>query len=500
MSISTKNALRALEKQLYAYNYAQALMSCDEATAAPPCSEAGRAEAAEVLSRAAFALLVNGDTAALLRQAAETDLDPQLAAEVRELQRRYDEIARIPADEYAAFTRLVQQAIPAWGRAKRANDFAAFAPYLESIVGARRKQAAYFAPERHPYEVLLDRYERGLTIATCDRFFAELRETILPLLDQIRSHGTPVRTDFLDNDWPLPAQQALAREIMRRWGLDPDHCVLAESEHPFTEGLWHGDVRITTHYMPRDMVSSLYSVAHEGGHALYELNVDAAYDYTVLAGGSTMALHESQSRLFENLVGRSKAFLQGLWPALTDLFPSQLAGVSLEEFYRAVNRAEPGLIRTDADELTYSLHIMVRYELEKALIEGSLAVRDLPAAWNAKYRQYLGVDVPDDAHGVLQDIHWACGDLGYFPSYALGSAYGAQAWDDLNARFGAGVLDAQLAAGNLEPLKGALRDRLWKYGASREPAELVKSLCGGDFDVRHYTRYLRDKYAALYAL
>ena len=167
MSISTKNALRALEKQLYAYNYAQALMSCDEATAAPPCSEAGRAEAAEVLSRAAFALLVNGDTAALLRQAAaETNLDPQLAAEVRELQRRYDEIARIPADEYAAFTRLVQQAIPAWGRAKRANDFAAFAPYLESIVEARRKQAAYFAPERHPYEVLLDRYERGLTIAT----------------------------------------------------------------------------------------------------------------------------------------------------------------------------------------------------------------------------------------------------------------------------------------------------------------------------------------------
>ena len=215
MSISTKNALRALEKQLYAYNYAQALMSCDEATAAPPCSEAGRAEAAEVLSRAAFALLVNDDTAALLRQAAaETDLDPQLAAEVRELQRRYDEIARIPADEYAAFTRLVQQAIPAWGRAKRANDFAAFAPYLESIVDARRKQAAYFAPERHPYEVLLDRYERGLTIATCDRFFAELRETILPLLDQIRSHGTPVRTDFLDNDWPLPAQQALALSLI----------------------------------------------------------------------------------------------------------------------------------------------------------------------------------------------------------------------------------------------------------------------------------------------
>lgn len=493
--------LRTLEKQLYAYNYAEALMGIDEATAAPAHSEAGRAEAAEVLSRASFDCLVNDGTAALLREAAaQAGTDAQADAEVRELQRRYDEIARIPADEYAAFTRLVQQATPAWGRAKRGNDFAAFAPYLEQIVDARRRQAACFAPDKDPYEVLLDRYERGLTVAACDAFFAELRETILPLLDEIRRRGKPVRTDFLDQDWPLPAQQQLAREIMRLWGLDPDHCVLAESEHPFTDGLWRGDVRITTHYMPRDMVSSLYSVAHEGGHALYELNVDPAYDYTVLTGGSTMALHESQSRLFENLVGRSRSFLHALWPVLTGLFPAQLAGVSEAELYRAVNRAEPGLIRTEADELTYSLHIMVRYELEKALIGGSLTVAELPAAWNAKYKEYLGLDVPDDAHGVLQDIHWAMGDLGYFPSYALGSAYGAQAWDDLNAAFGPGALDAQLAAGNLEPLKTALRDRLWRYGNSREPAELVRSLCGGAFDPKHYTGYLKRKYTELYAL
>ena len=501
MQNQTLTELRRLEKQLYAYGYAQALMSCDEATAAPPCSEAGRAEAAEVLSRAAFDLLVNDDTAALLRRAAaEAGDDARMAAEARELQRRYDEIARIPAEEYAAFTRLVQQAVPAWGRAKRGGGFAGFAPCLEQIVAARRRQAACFAPDRDPYEVLLDRYERGLTIADCDAFFDRLRQTILPLLEEIRRRGKPVRTDFLDQDWPLDAQRRLARAVMEIWGLDPDHCVLAESEHPFTEGLWRGDVRITTHYMPRDMVSSLYSVAHEGGHALYELNVDPACDYTVLAGGATMALHESQSRLFENLVGRSRAFLRHLWPVLTDLFPAQLAGVSQEEFYRAVNRAEAGLIRTDADELTYSLHIMVRYELEKELIRGSLAVVDLPAAWNAKYKEYLGLDVPDDARGVLQDIHWACGDLGYFPSYALGSAYAAQAWDDLDRQFGPGVLDGQLAAGNLAPLKAALRDRLWQYGAAREPAELVRSLCGGSFDPAHYTDYLRRKYTDLYEL
>ena len=417
--------LRALEKQLYAYRYALNAVDFDAETVAPEGSAEGRAEACEVLSRASFDLLVNEDTAALLRQAALDAEDEQQAAEVRELQRQYDEIAKIPAAEYAAFAKLVQQSIPVWTKAKRTNNFSLFAPYLEKIVEARRAQARYFAPDRDPYEVWLDRYERGLTIAQCDEFFATLRATIVPLLAAIRDHGAAIRTDFLDQDWPLDAQKKVSEKIMELWGLDPAHCLLAESEHPFTEGLWRGDVRITTHYMPRDMVSILYSVAHEGGHALYELNVDPACDYTVLAGGATMALHESQSRLFENLVGRSRAFLRHLWPVLTDLFPAQLAGVSQEEFYRAVNRAEAGLIRTDADELTYSLHIMVRYELEKELIRGSLAVADLPAAWNAKYKEYLGLDVPDDARGVLQDIHWACGDLGYFPSYALGSAYAA---------------------------------------------------------------------------
>lgn len=490
-------ALRALEKQLYAYQYALNVMDFDEATAAPEGSADGRAVAAEVLSRAQFDLLVNDDTAALLALAAADAETGQEQAEVRELQRQYDEICNIPADEYAAFTSLIKQSVPAWVRAKNRSDFASFAPYLEKIVAARRRQAAFIDPDRDPYEVWLDRYERGLTIARCDEFFAVLRQTIVPLLAEIRQRGRPVRTDFLDQDWPMEGQRALSARIMELWGLDPAHVALAESEHPFTSGFCRGDVRITTHYMPRDMVSNLYSVAHEGGHALYDAGSDPALDYTVLSGGSTMGLHESQSRLFENYVGRSRAFLHYLWPTLTGLFPAQLADVTEEEFYRAVNRAEPGLIRTEADELTYALHVMVRYELEKALLQGTLAVADLPAAWNARYREYLGVEIPDDAHGVLQDIHWACGDLGYFPSYALGSAYGAQAMDDLRRTLD---LDAQLAAGDLQPLKNALSDRLWKYGQSREPAWLAESLCGGPFDPGHFTRYLREKYTALYDL
>ena len=490
-------ALRGLEKQLYAYQYALSVMEFDEATAAPADSADGRAVAAEVLSRAKFDLLINDDTAALLALAAEEAEDGQEKAEVRELQRQYDEICNIPAEEYAAFASLTQQAVPAWAKAKRSNDFAAFAPYLEKIVAARRRQAACIDPNRDPYEVWLDRYERGLTIARCDAFFATLRKTIVPLLADIQKRGRPVRTDFLRQDWPMDAQRALSAKIMELWGLDPAHVALSESEHPFTSGFWRGDVRITTHYQPTDMVSNLYSVAHEGGHALYDAGSDPALDFTVLSGGSTMGLHESQSRLFENYVGRSAAFLRYLWPTLTELFPAQLAGVTCEEFYRAVNRAEPGLIRTEADELTYALHVMVRYELEKALIQGTLTVAELPAAWNAKYKEYLGVEVPDDTRGVLQDIHWACGDMGYFPSYALGSAYAAQAMDDLRTTLD---VDAQLAAGDLRPLKEALSARLWKYGQSREPQWLVQSLCGGPFDAAHYTGYLTRKYTELYEL
>lgn len=319
----------------------------------------------------------------------------------------------------------------------------------------------------------------------------------MPLLADIQARGKAVRTDFLDQVWPLDGQRAVSQKIMELWGLDPAHCYLAESEHPFTTEFWRGDVRITTHYMERDMFSNLYSVAHEGGHALYELNIDPAYDYTAVTGGATMGLHESQSRLFENLVGRSRAFVSFLYPTLREIFPDQLADVTAEEVWRAVNRAEPGLIRTEADELTYALHIMVRYELEKALMQGTLAVADLPAAWNAKYKDYLGVDVPDDAHGCLQDIHWAMGDLGYFPSYALGSAYGAQAVDDLRKTMD---LDAQWAAGDLEPLKAALKARVWQWGCMKEPQWLVESLCGGKFDPHHFTEYLKKKYTELYEL
>lgn len=488
--------LRALEKQLYAYLYAMTVIDFDAETVAPEGSADGRAEATEVLSRASFDLLVNDGTAALLKEAAADAETEQERAEVRNLQRQYDEIARIPADEYAAFTKLCSQSVPAWTKAKRTNDFSLFAPYLEKLIAARRAQAWYFAPDRDPYEVLLDRYEKGLTIAQCDEFFATLRETIVPLLADIRTRGKAVRTDFLDQEWPIDAQRRVSKKIMELWGLDPAHCYLAESEHPFTTEFWRGDVRITTHYMPRDIFSNLYSVAHEGGHALYELNINPDYDYTVVTHGATMGIHESQSRLFENLVGRSRAFVHYLYPTLKELFPAQLADVSAEEIWRAVNRAEPGLIRTEADELTYCLHVMVRYEIEKQLIGGTLEAKDVPAVWAKLYKEYLGIEVPNDRDGCLQDSHWSGGAFGYFPSYALGSAYGAQMLRRMEQDVD---VWGAAAKGDLTPITAWLREKVHQYGGLMEPADVVKNACG-DFSAEDYIQYLTRKYTELYGL
>lgn len=488
--------LRALEKQLYAYLYAMTVIDFDAETVAPEGSADGRAEATEVLSRASFDLLVNDGTAALLKEAAADAETEQERAEVRNLQRQYDEIARIPADEYAAFTKLCSQSVPAWTKAKRTNDFSLFAPYLEKLIAARRAQARYFAPDRDPYEVLLDRYEKGLTIAQCDEFFATLRETIVPLLADIQTRGKAVRTDFLDQEWPIDAQRRVSKKIMELWGLDPAHCYLAESEHPFTTEFWRGDVRITTHYMPRDIFSNLYSVAHEGGHALYELNINPDYDYTVVTHGATMGIHESQSRLFENLVGRSRAFVHYLYPTLKELFPAQLADVSAEEIWRAVNRAEPGLIRTEADELTYCLHVMVRYEIEKQLIGGTLEAKDVPAVWAKLYKEYLGIEVPNDRDGCLQDSHWSGGAFGYFPSYALGGAYGAQMLRRMEQDVD---VWGAAAKGDLTPITAWLREKVHQYGGLMEPADVVKNACG-DFSAEDYIQYLTRKYTELYGL
>ena len=449
--------------------------------------------------RASTLMLPGEETVALLEflDAHKSELNEKQQRMVFLLIKDIRNMQKIPMDEYVAYQQLLVEADDVWHRAKETSDFALFEPVLEKIFETNIRFAHYCASEKDPYDYWLSEYEDGLTMAQCDEFFATLREHIVPLLKKIKEKPQ-VDDAMLHGHFSEEKQAQLSDYLMRTMGLDLDHVGLSTTEHPFTTSLGsHFDERITTHYLEENFASSMFSVIHEGGHALYELNINPDYDYTVVTHGATMGIHESQSRLFENLVGRSRAFVHYLYPTLKKLFPAQLADVSAEEIWRAVNRAEPGLIRTEADELTYSLHIMVRYELEKALMQGTLAVADLPAAWNAKYKEYLGVDVPDDTHGCLQDIHWAMGDMGYFPSYALGSAYSAQAVDDLRKTMD---LDAQWAEGNMQPLKDALRSRVWQHGRAKEPQWLVQSLCGGAFDAAHYTNYLKNKYTELYGL
>ena len=381
-------------------------------------------------------------------------------------------------------------------RDRERSDFALFEPYLQQVFDGSRRLAEYMQPDKDPYDAQLDRFERGLTRETCDAFFAALRQELVPLIDQVKAHADRVDDAPLHRSFPVAIQREFSDFVMDVMDIDRNHCIIGETEHPFTINFSRDDVRITTNYQEDLVASSLYSVVHEGGHALYELGIRDDLQYTCLAGGVSMGVHESQSRFYENLIGRSRPFVEAIFPKMQAFFPRQLGGVSAEQFYRAVNKAQPSLIRIEADELTYCLHVMVRYEIEKQLIAGTLTAKEVPAAWAELYKEYLGVEVPNDREGCLQDSHWSGGSFGYFPSYALGSAYGAQMLRRMEQDVD---VWGAAARGDLAPITGWLREKVHQYGGLMEPADVVKNACG-DFSPEDYIQYLTRKYTELYGL
>ncbi len=492
------DALHKLEETIAAYSHVMGVSYLDAATAAPKGSYEGRGKTLGILSQVTYDLVANPDNGILLNYLEShveelSDIDRR---KTQVLRKEYDQIHRIPAEEYVAYEVLLNDAQAVWEKAKNENDFAAFAPYLEKIVEFNRKKAGYFHPEMKPYDALLNEYEEGLTMQTLDAFFAQLRETIVPLVAKIKN-APPVDDSFLNRNYPVDQQRILSDYLMDVMGLDRNYCGIAESEHPFTINFNNKDVRITTHYHADMVASSMYSVIHEGGHALYELGCGDEYNHSLLSGGVSMGIHESQSRFYENIIGRSLAFVKLIYPKLQELFPEQLGSVTAEAFYRAINQATPSLIRTEADDLTYTLHVMVRYEIEKQLIDGSLSVNDVPTAWNRLYQQYLGVDVPDDTQGCLQDSHWSGGSIGYFPSYALGSAYGPQLLATMEQEIGS--VDALVEAGDLAKVTEWLKDKIHRHASFYKPGQLFETVCG-KFDAKYYTDYLAKKYSALYNL
>ena len=414
---------------------------------------------------------------------------------MEELQRSYRQLVQIPADEYMEYAMLTNEASDVWHKAKETSDFELFRPVLERLVAFNRKFAGYYDKEKKPYDALLNEYERGTDMEFLDAFFGEVREKLVPLIEKI-GQAEQIDDSFLHRHYPVESQRRFSDYLMEVMGLDRGHCTIGETEHPFTLEFNNQDVRITTNYKEDSVADSMYSVIHEGGHAKYELGIRDEFQYTVLAGGVSMGVHESQSRFYENIIGRSRAFVEAIFPKMQEFFPEQLGDVTAEQMYRAVNKVQPSLIRTESDELTYSLHVMIRYEIEKQLIGGTLEVKDVPKVWNRLYKEYLGVDVPDDKHGCLQDSHWSGGSFGYFPSYALGSAYGAQMLQNMEKDID---VWGPVSKGDLSVVSGWLKDKVHQYGSFLEPADVVKNACG-TFDPSVYTDYLTKKYTELYRL
>lgn len=493
-----RQALKTLQAKMAAFNHAMGLIYYDGATTAPKGTAANRGQTLAVLSEESYRLATGEETVALLDllDAQKADLTAEEQREVALLLKSIRQMQKIPMDEYVAYQRLLVEADDVWHTAKEQSDFALFEPILTEIFETNRRFAGYIAPEKDPYDYWLGEYEEGLSTAVCDRFFGQVQERLVPLIARVTA-APPVDDSLLHGDFSEQAQEALSLWVMGTMGLDLDHVGLATTEHPFTTSLGsHLDERITTHYYRDDFSSSLFSVIHEGGHALYDTGSRGEFAFTVLDGGVSMGIHESQSRFYENILGRSRAFSAFLFPKLQELFPS-LAGHTAEEFYRAINRVQPSLIRTEADEVTYCLHVMVRYELEKRVMAGTLAVHDLPAEWNRLYKEYLGVDVPDDRHGVLQDSHWSGGSVGYFPSYALGSAYGAQFLRKMRQTVD---VDACIAAGNFAPVNAWNREQIWQYGCLYPADALLARVLGEPFDPSVYLDYLEQKVHDVYGV
>jgi len=489
---------RKLQRINAAYNHVLGVTYLDAATAAPKGSAAGRGQTMGILSEITYDLIANENNGALLEYL-EThidELDAQTKREVEVFRKEYDRIHRIPAKEYIDYTVLRNDSMGAWEDAKNSNDFSVFAPYLEKLVEYNQKFAGYYNPNMKPYDALLNEFEEGMNTTILDAFFAQLRETVVPLLKKV-TEADQIDDCFLFRHYPIAQQREFSDYLMEVLELDRDFCGIAETEHPFTTNFNNKDVRITTHYYEDMVASSMYSVIHEAGHAIYELGCDDQYNFSFLFGGVSMGIHESQSRFFENIIGRSFSFIQLIFPKMQEIFKEQLADVTAEQFYRAVNKAQPSLIRTEADDLSYTLHVMVRYELEKQLIAGTLAVKDVPHHWNRLYKEYLGIDVPNDKQGCLQDSHWSDGMFGYFPSYALGSAYGPQIMHIMEQEIGS--IDVLIAAGQIGKIKEWLRLHIHRYAGFIKPGELFQSVCG-QFDAKYYTDYLTKKYTKLYQL
>ena len=416
--------------------------------------------------------------------------DADDACLVRVTRRDWDRARRIPGELAGEIAQAVGETYPVWVTARENSDFESFRPSLERVVGLRRRYIECFAPYDDAYDVLLENFEPGMKTSEVREIFAVLTPA---LRDLVAENATDDEDPFMCGPFPIAAQDALSRELCEAFGATWDQFRLDTTVHPFEITFGLGDIRLTSRYAEDDLLS-LFNAMHECGHGLYEWGVSPTLERTPLCMGVSSTLHESQSRLWENVVGRSLPFWRWFYPRLQETFPVPLGSVPLEDFHRAVNRVRRSFIRVDADEMSYGLHIILRFELEQELITGRLAVKDLPDAWNSRFEELMGIAVPDDAHGVLQDAHWAGGSFGYFPTYLLGTVLSVQIWERL--RQDLPEIHEQIERGGFAELHTWLRERIYALGRKLTPAETIERVVGGPIDPQPYLAYLREKRAA----
>lgn len=497
------DGLRPLLAEIINLRRAAALLSWDQQTYMPPKGVQGRAEQLALLRRLEHERMTADDLGKLLStledQVATLDPDSDEVRLVKVTLRDYNQARKLPAALVTELSKATTLGRQAWAKARQENDFAAFVPYLERNIQLAKEVADHLGYEEHPYDALVDRSEPGMTASQLRTLFDELKAVIVPLVREIVKRQDRVDDSILHRDYDPEKQLQFGKEVITRYGYDFERGREDLTAHPFATSFGLGDVRITTRYSRNFLSEALFGTLHESGHGMYEQGINPKYDYTTLCRGASSGMHESQSRLWENLVGRSRSFWRYWYGKLQATFPESLSGVDMEQFYRAANKVTPSFIRVEADEVTYNLHILLRFELENELLDGKLKVADLPQAWNAKMQEYLGITPENDRLGVLQDVHWSGGaSLGGFPGYTIGNVVSAQLF--ARVREVMPDLDDQIAAGEFGNLHTWLRENLYQYGRKFLPNELAVRITGKPIGVQDWANYVRRKFGELYGL
>jgi carboxypeptidase Taq len=494
--------LKAILAEVTDLSRAAAMLEWDQETYMPPGGVAARSDQLSTLLRLSHIRFTGVEVGRLLDKLEDDTsgkpFDSYEASLVRVVRRDYEQERKLTPELVAEVARASSAARPVWEKARREADFAIFAPALEKNVELNRQIADAIGYEDRPYDALLDRYEPGLSTTQLETIFAELKKAIVPLVADIARHSDAVDDRVLFAGYDPEEQVRYALGLVTKLGYDLERGRQDISTHPFSTSFGPGDVRITTRVTRGFFNECLFGSIHESGHAMYNQGIGDDIDRTPLWAGASPGVHESQSRLWENLVGRSSAFWKHFFPSLRSTFPEQLREVDDEAFFRAVNRSYPSLIRVEADEVTYNLHVLLRFELENEMLEGKLKVKDLPEAWNSRFKSYLGVDVPNDREGVLQDIHWSYVGFGVFPGYTLGNLIGAQLMEKIRADIP--DLDAQIEAGQFAALLGWLRKNVHRHGRKFTPNELMERATGRALEAGPWIDYVREKFSALYGI